>query len=665
MITARMAIGLFVLVLMTIMPTDAVRAQSDSQNFTLANELLREGRYEEAYEIFNRLLAAHPRSYAVFDRTVTSLTHLKRYDEAIALTRERIARSPSEVNTQSRLGDIYYMAGRNNEAMEVWNRIIDRFPGNANAYQRVAEAMNQHRLYRDAIEIYEQAREELGDPSLFAFEIANNYLSMADFEAAMMEYLEILGQDESMQIRIQRQLLNYDEQQLYDMAILITEERLEELRTASATDLIYRDFLVWLNMESGRYRRALAAAHTLERYSNNERHTLFRIGMQLRSRQEFELAGEAFSHYLDLEQHPLQPQSYEELSRTYQDWAGYLIDHNLDFGGAADSLYRKAFETINRLTTRYPRYDRIIETLMIQAELALDHLKDPEQAREYHDRMSRAGQSDADQARTDFIEGRVLLFKGRFSMARVAFTRSNRLAGRGEIADKSRYYLGLGDFYNGDFSFSQMQLRSLERVNTSYYANNALQLRYMIQEAYDEEGENMPLHRYASARYRYDTGHHITAAEELLPILDEPWYTDLYSESLLLLSRILRTFHPGVAFRVIDRQAGHPSMQQRAGERLLWERARLAEAAYIMQQQATGSTRPGGNLLPISPSDDVPLPLEELLEEYLSEPVLLNHTTVAGYYEELLKRYPFGYYADLSRRRIRALEAQGQQPRES
>ncbi len=632
-------------------------AQTGAGEYSLGNELLRQGKNEEAFEIFERMLRENPHSYAIYDRAATALINLKRYDEAIRLTRERLDRVGDDSNTLIKLGEIYDISGQRDDALDTWDQVLRQNTRNAQVYRRVAETMNQRRLFREAITVYEQAREQFGDANLFAFEIANNHLAVADFEPAVSEYLDIISRESRRTSLIQRQLLNYDERRLYDTAILLTEERLARLTPGSETDVAFRDFLIWLTMERGLYRRALAAARTLERHTSNEHHAMFRIGRELRSRNEFELAEQAFRYYLELDAHPLQARSYEELSRSYLDWAGYLTDRNLDFDGAADSLYRKAFDTVELLTDRFPRYDRLMHTLAIQSELALDHLKEPDKAAAYHQKMERAARNESDQALLHYVEGRLLLFEGSFAMARVAFTRSNRISESSENADKSRYYLGLGDFYNGDFTYARLQLRSLERQNHSWYANNALQLRFMIQEGHEEDGENLEIKRLAHARYLYDTGRYAEAADLLAPVLDEPAANPLHGESILLLTRTLRRIHPEVAFRVVDRHTRRPSVRQNAGERLLWERARLAEVVYIMQQRDTQDNRSADGVVPAGLLAH-PLSAEERFYGGNENPdlMLLGADAVTRYYEELLLNYPDGYYSDIARNRIRDLE---------
>ncbi|MDG5766300.1 tetratricopeptide repeat protein [Balneolales bacterium ANBcel1] len=636
-----------------------LQAQNPDE-YALGNRLLNAGEYEEAYEVFKQLLEDNPRSYAVYDRAVSALVSLQRYDEALEITQRRLDRYSSDINTRVRFGEILHYADRSEEAYAAWQSVLDDHAENLHAYRRVASILNERREYERAIDVYEQARQQLGEPSLFTHEIASNHLSVRNFEEAMREYLDLLGNDPSSMSRIQRQLLNYDERALYDTAIMLAGERAERQSPGSEPDVAYRNFLVWLNMERGLYRRAYAAAQALERRGENEQHILFQTGRRLRTQQQFEWAEQAFTYYLDLENHPLQARSFEELSSTYRAWADHLIDTNRDFGGAADSLYRKAFDTIERLTERFPRYDRIIQTLMMQAELALDHLKDPERAETYHAKMEQIARTSDEKAAMAYVEGRILLFRGEFSLARVALTRSTRIGGSGNLSEKSRYYLGLGDFYNGDFTYARLQLRSLERENHSFFANNALRLRHMIQTAYVENDPGQDMHRelrrYSEARYRYDTGDYTGAASLLAPAMGEPSSAPVHGESILLLTRSLRQIHPETAFLVIDRHTRRPSSRQNPGERLLWERARLAELLFEQRERSDGELASSGGIPP-----------EELLETLFGSEIplfdgtglataTLSPDTLVDYYEELLMHYPDGYFADFARERIRRLE---------
>src|SRR5690606_34030834 len=72
------------------------------------------------------------------------------------------------------------------------------------------------------------------------------------------------------------------------------------------------------------------------------------------------------------------------------------------------------------------------------------------------------------------------MLDGDFRMARMELTKANKTNRGAEMLEKSRYFLALNDFYAGDFEFSKIQLKSVERQPTSFYANDAVQLRNWI-----------------------------------------------------------------------------------------------------------------------------------------------------------------------------------------
>ena len=126
---------------------------------------------------------------------------------------------------------------------------------------------------------------------------------------------------------------------------------------------------------------------------------------------------------------------------------------------------------------------------------------------------------------------------------------------------------------------------------------------------------------------------------------------------MLLLAQTLRRIHPEIAFRVVDRHTRRPSVRRAAGERLLWERARLAEVVYTMQQRGTENMRSAEGVVPAGLLSQI-LSAEDHFygRDADQSTILLNADGVTGYYEELLLNYPDGYYSDIARNRIRDLE---------
>ncbi|MEX2404011.1 MAG: tetratricopeptide repeat protein [Balneolales bacterium] len=613
----------------------------EGNGFMIANELLNEGEYEEAYEILERLLKENPDSYPVFDRTVTALVNLKRYDEAIQLSEDRLNGDYSDVVAAANLGELHHSAGDTAKAIEVWHKTLDFNSGNLQTYRHIARTMNQRREYKHANRLYFKARAKQGQPGLFANEIANNWLVTGHYEEAMQEYLNLIAANGDFSFQVQRQLMRFDEQYLFDIAILETEDKISDYRSDSQEAASFREFLIWLYMERGLHSRALSTAHALESSSTETRYAVFELGDRLRVHNEFELAESAYSYYVNQSRHELKARSLEQIALVYMTWAGYLEDNNLDYH-KKDSLYEKANLSLNELSENFPRYVRRSNALLLQTELALDYLKDIEQAKLHHNKLQALPQDDDLEPQVDYLEGRIHLLSKDFNQARIAFTQSNRTARIGNLADKAKYYLALTDFYSGDYDFAQIQLRALERQNTSFFANNALQLRLWIQEGVNPDSTTTELDAFSEARYYYDVaGKTDQALKTLSPLLDESQNHPLRGEAVLLASSILRGQNGHAAFNLVNINIEN-GLNPASMERIFWARARLAD--YIYFEEASGNFTE-----------------QEHLPEYLgpdnSSEMIDSVNEVIETYEDLLIQYPQGYYAEKARERIQKLSS--------
>ncbi|MFU8860064.1 MAG: tetratricopeptide repeat protein, partial [Cyclonatronaceae bacterium] len=420
---------LFLFFSLIIFPENAHSQRGD--DFLIANDYLRNGQYEEAYQIFSRLLRQNPDSHPVYDRAVTSLVSLKRFDEAVEITRDRLRRIPGDIVTQVRLGEIYHMAGDTENAFTTWQQTIDQNINQPQVYRYIAETLSGRREYDKALSIYQQARKNLENSSLFSNEIARTLLVLGRFEDGMQEYVDLLTTSPMYASTIQRQLIQYDDRDLYDAAIITLDEATSTMLPGNEAFSSMRGLLIWLLMERQLYRRALVVARNLERSGPEGSLTVFSLGNRLKNAGQFELAGQAYAFYLDGNDREISAMASEETARLYMDWAAYLTDNNLDTGNRADSLYRAASRTIEAIEKQHTRYGRRLQVLALQVELALDYLKDVDLAENYLEQVSNLARSENEQALTNFLQGRVDMFRGNFMQARVYYTRANRTAGMG------------------------------------------------------------------------------------------------------------------------------------------------------------------------------------------------------------------------------------------
>ncbi|MGK7369215.1 MAG: tetratricopeptide repeat protein, partial [Candidatus Halalkalibacterium sp. M3_1C_030] len=501
----------------------------DSNAYFIANQMLQSQQYERAFEMFRNLHRQNPENYIFLEKATESLINLKRYDTAIDITRQARQEPYYPAQAGVRLGEIYHISGDTLKAFSTWDEVKEQNPGNMEIYLSMARAMRDRRAFERAIQTYQSAAKLFSDTSVLSSELANTYMRAGQYEKSIQEYLDLIKQNPDRINYVQSTLLRFNDDYLYDIAILEIGDFLKDL---SANHPAYRDLHqleLWLLLERELYERALATARNFEESQSYTSYSLYGLGAKLLSDRQFELAEQAYRYYVENDIEVAKYQSMEEIANIYIEWADYLSDYNLSSYRKRDSLYTKAYKTLSTLEQEAPNYRNLERVFITQAELALEHLHKPQFADSHLGKLEQRADS-SNLAQRNYIGGRIYLYQNNYSRARIAFTKSNKAVRLGELAEKTRYYLALTDFYAGDYEFAKIQLNALERQTTSYFANDAVQLRVWIQDGLQADSTGEMLNPFAKAVEYFSQGHRDSALISLDPLVSETSYNPLSDE---------------------------------------------------------------------------------------------------------------------------------------
>lgn len=646
------------LLLFSLLIFNVALAQQRGASFQRANQFFSQGEFELAADMYRELLQQNPENIPVIDRLATTLVQLRNYEEAITLLSGFTLQNPGFPNLSVRVGEIYHINGQREEALEWWRKIVAQNERNVQVYRLVAESMVSRREHEQAALLYIDARRMLNNDQMFGFDIAQNFTAAGKYEETMREYSHLLTVNPGFIHATQRQIARYEDQFFLDTGILEFEEASRSLRPGSEEWAAHRRMLIWLYNERGLYRRSFTTAQSLEDRLAGTAFPVYELGRRLMNINEFELAEQAFQRYTGSPSHELFVSARQQLSQLYIRRARYLLTYNLDFDDEAASLYQKAYTLLSEIPQEAPQFRGMAEVYAALVELSLDYLRDPDRAVSWNQRFEAVARTERDRITADYLSGRISLFEQDFMRARLALSRANRAAGTGEMAEKTRYFLSLGEFFSGDYEFARLQMRSLQRQTTSLYANDALRLRGLLQEGIVRDSVSTQLREYTRALFEYNSGNLAGSLGQLLPFMTFSPGVPLQTEALLLAAHQLTHIAPDVAFSLIHSflESGQPSAQR---ERLFWERARLADA---IAQSGTSSREIDAELRPV---------LSRYLQRTSAIPGsragMLSGTTYtlnAGldlsraifYYEELIIEFPSGFYAQSARERIRLLQ---------
>ncbi|HKK25517.1 MAG TPA: tetratricopeptide repeat protein [Gracilimonas sp.] len=600
----------YILTLILILFSTELQAQSSS-DYQLAVRLIQQQNYSEALPILEELHESDPNIYVYAERLIDCLIQVKEYERGLQIA-EKFAGKPNfDANVQVKIGELNHYLGNEEKAIDIWKTNISNHSNQLQLYINTARKMVDRREYIEAVDVYKNARTQFKNDRIFFGDIANAYMQAGEYEEAINEWLALLENSPNQITFIQRSLLRYNDPILYDITIVELNDRLSDITVTNPLYNTYYDLQIWLLQENKLYRRALAAAKEYENRSNSYNYSVFNLGRQLVENNEYELAIDAFRFYTEKSFGELRWRSLEELSVTYSRWAKYLDDYSLELQTNSDSLYNLSMAMLNSIESETNSYSRMSSVHLKKAELALDHLFDLEIAVSSLEKL-RSTSGTTQRPEIPYLEGRIHIGKQEFPQARIQLTRANKMAEIGELAEKTRYFLALTDFYAGDFEFASIQLKSLGRNNTSYYANDAIELRLWLQDGLSIDSTGSNLKTFSDGVFKKNHGQMKEGSEIFYRIINSPEFVTLKDDALLYYAQ---SNHISEEDRYVALEnylsTGFSSPIR---EKLLWQKALLAE------KMNTAS----------------PTEIQPAIEIY----------------EDLILTYPNGFYAPYARERL-------------
>lgn len=629
---SKSIIFLFILVL-HILSTPVVWSQTS--DFQQANRLMQQQNYEEALPILESLYENNPGSLLFFDQYIDCLVNLTRYDEAEQIVRNQLQEERYISQTSVKLAEILHISGKREEAMEIWIAETIEGQDSIQTYYSIGNSMLSRQEFDAAIELFKKGQSRFNNPGLFTDELADAYMQAGRFEEAVNEYYQLIIESPDQMSIVQQRFFMMRDPNVYEIAALELEDLLLDMHfTESSYSSLYQ-LLAWLLLETDQYQRAFQFARYYENQTSFTNYSLFSLARQLLSAREFELAVQAYEYYLNDSVQSTRSSSGEELAATYIQWAQYLQQNNIGTFDRYRELNQNAYDMSLEVIESDPLYSRADRIYAQIIDLNIDFFKDLDEAQKWYGEMLQ--QKDRmDEAYLYYVEGRIAIFQKEFTTARHSLTRADQNSGDSNLSERSRYYLSLSDFFAKDYDFAEIQLQSLERRNSSFYANDAIKLRMWIKNGLRADTTRSLLNSISESIYQLHSGNYNSALKNLEPVMgnsQNPFAADILTE---LISILPEKYYPvllQLSERIINAQPNSPKK-----ERLYWDRAILIE--YLLYND---------ELINLSPYNF------SFLEDNLQ--FQYNREDLYELFEDIIMEFPDGFYAVYAREKLQELES--------
>ena len=527
---------LFAICGVVILPAHGQVADSTlNKRFQLAESFMRAGQYDRAVTLLEDLYASRPDAYVFYDRLKQAYENLKQYPDALALVETQLAanRLPVHMAEKARL---LYLAGREEDARRAWEEALTIRPGDVASYRMVYQSMYQVRLIDDAIAILERGRDEVGDEAGFHVDLASLYTMNGEYERAVREYVALLQQDANQLGYVRSRLTRLvDEPQAIVAALAVTEQAVRRQPTVRPV----RELMAWLYLENGQFMDALNAFRALDRLGEKDGRALFGFAQQAGDAGAFEAASEAYSELLS--RYPtalIAPDALFGLASMHEQWARRLGE---DRAAAGDNQhFERALETYTQFQSRYPDHMYATEAQYRIAHIRWQVFGDRDAAEQVLDALIRSVPTHpvADEARLDI--GLIAVERGELAKGRSIFANIVGTIDRSELVERARYQLALTHFYEGAVETALTVASAVNRNTSMDVANDAIELRVLLQENKGPDSLNTVLRGYGHALYLQRVGRDAEALQAVDSLLHTSGNHSIADDARFLRAALLR-----------------------------------------------------------------------------------------------------------------------------
>jgi cellulose synthase operon protein C len=487
--------SIIVLIFSVVLPIALLFGQSlpDERNLLrMAQTYERAGDYRNAVRLFEELHSRDSENFTYFDGYRRSLVQLREYDKAIRITEARLLSNPRDLNLKSILGTMYYRAEEREKAFRIWEETLALEPANMVSYQLVAGQMIENRLLEQAILIYERGRERVGQPYLFANDLAYLHSATMNYRGAALEYLLLLEHMPQQLSFIQSRMSMYIlRNEGLEQAIEVTRQKAAE----HSDKIQFQRLLAWLYREAKDFASALEIHRTLDRSQNARGAELFSFAQTVFREREYAVSARAYEDII------LQYPDFDRIAYVRYGYARCIEEMTMQ----SDSILWAASPVpppvnTQRINEMRSSYDRVLRTY---AEVVGDFPGTPAAGQAMHRTgliqyywyfdLDGAIETLQDVAR---LYGRgeiymdavatiadIHIVRGRFDEARREYQRLMRsVQVTEEFKDKAQFRLAEIAFFGGEFDAALDSLRFLVHKSQSSYANDAILLQSFILE---------------------------------------------------------------------------------------------------------------------------------------------------------------------------------------
>jgi TolA-binding protein len=464
-------------------------SSQDQKEIQLANEYLLKGEKKKALELYKDLSKNDANNQLIYNNYFNALVDNGLFDEAQSYVKRNLRRDPENVQYKLDVGFIYVKAGDLGKADRYFKEVISENKMNVQRAKMISEYFMSRSLADYGIIALNEARNFLGNPSLFCLDLAMLYRIQGDQDKMVQEYLTYVTQN-SANIQYVKNVMQ---------ALLTKPEELESLerllydRVQKSPDVeVYSDLLIWVTMQQKNFYASFVQARAYDKRYKREGEKCMEVARVALDNDDFENAAKIYRYVI---------REFPNSANTLMARLGLIRTREATikntFPVKSDSVWNlvkdyKSFEQ------KYPDNANALEASRNKALLFANYLDQKDSAVAILKTLiqnPRASLYLKSKAKLDL--GDIYLLKNEPWESTLLYSQVEKTQKENPIGYEAKLRNAKLSYYKGDFRLAQEHLDILKEATTREIANDALDLSMRIKENIIFDTLGLALKEYA------------------------------------------------------------------------------------------------------------------------------------------------------------------------
>ena len=459
------------------------------QDIELANEYFKQGEYEKAKNIFQKIAKDKNNIRLIHQNYIQCLFKLKNFDEAEKYLKRQIKNNDlTGIVYRSDYTNLLEMNGKFEEAQKEMEILIDLAARTEVTIYELQDMLYKNSKTELVIQLLKRGREYAKDENRFTILMARAYLYNGQKEPMIEEMLKyglIEGNQDYVKATFQDNLKTEPEIDMLEKVLYSKVQRFP-------TEQYYVDILIWHLMQQKEFTKAFIQTRALDRRLKQDGQRVFELAQTALVNRDYKSAIQMYEYVM--KEYP-QGQFYtyarrnalfckEEVVKT--SFPVNITDIRAlikDYQGLFSDLGRnvKTMEALRNTAQLYAFYLNERDTAITVLETAI----------------MIAGSDNAFRDRCKLDLGDIYVLKNEPWEATLLYSQVEKSQKEDYLGQEAKLKNAKLHYYNGEFDLSKEVLDILKKATTREIANDAMQLSLLIQDNIGLDTSEVAMKEYA------------------------------------------------------------------------------------------------------------------------------------------------------------------------